>query len=395
MIVATLTMTVSYMDRTTLSVLAPSVTKALDISESAYGWLAAAFSFAYLVGTPLGGWWIDRAGARRGLVTSLLMWSIVAALHAVAPVMGVLFGLRLALGIAEGPALPGAVQVVRRALPATERDRGIGLVFAATSIGGMLAPPLASALYRAAGWRVAFLGSGLAGLAWVPLWIAMTRRADVRAALDVAPNPKQPRPPLRALVVDPVMIRALIAVFACTPVLAFFTSWGAKFLVGTFQLKQQDVGHYLWLPPLCFGAGTFMFGDLSSRLSRAAHAPPRALFAIAMVFASMIVLLPSADTPWHAMAITGVAIAGGGGLLALSTADLLSRVPPEVVAAASGTLAGAQSLAYIAVSPVIGSLVQHFHDYDAATLVLGAWVLPGSLIWLAWRPANQLRPRNG
>src|SRR5512139_3534781 len=82
---ATFTMTVSYIDRTTLAVLAPSVTKALGISETAYGWLASAFSIAYLLATPLSGWWIDRIGARRGLVWSVLLWTIVAALHAVVP----------------------------------------------------------------------------------------------------------------------------------------------------------------------------------------------------------------------------------------------------------------------------------------------------------------------
>ncbi|MBC7978736.1 MAG: MFS transporter, partial [Myxococcales bacterium] len=60
----------SYVDRMTLAVLAPAVTKALDISDEAYGWLGSAFSMAYLFGTPFAGWWIDRAGARRGLVAS-------------------------------------------------------------------------------------------------------------------------------------------------------------------------------------------------------------------------------------------------------------------------------------------------------------------------------------
>src|SRR5678816_4665724 len=102
-LVATFTMTVSYVDRQTLAVLAPSVTKALGISDQAYGWLGSAFSMAYLIGTPFAGWWIDRAGARRGLVASVFAWSAVAALHALVPGFAMLFVLRLALGITEGP----------------------------------------------------------------------------------------------------------------------------------------------------------------------------------------------------------------------------------------------------------------------------------------------------
>src|SRR5689334_1620162 len=70
-LVATLTMAVSYIDRQAIATLAPSVKAALDISGKEYGWLGSAFSFAYLAATPLCGWWIDRVGARRGLVLSV------------------------------------------------------------------------------------------------------------------------------------------------------------------------------------------------------------------------------------------------------------------------------------------------------------------------------------
>ena len=53
-LVATSTMAIGYIDRQALSVLAPIVTKELEINETAYGWLASAFSMAYLVGTPVG-----------------------------------------------------------------------------------------------------------------------------------------------------------------------------------------------------------------------------------------------------------------------------------------------------------------------------------------------------
>src|SRR5215475_5138482 len=102
-LMATLTMTVSYFDRNAMGVLAPEMTKALGISNTAYGWVGSAFSMAYLLGTPVAGWWIGIIGARRGLLASVLTWSVVAALHAVMPGFAVLFALRLALGLAEGP----------------------------------------------------------------------------------------------------------------------------------------------------------------------------------------------------------------------------------------------------------------------------------------------------
>jgi ACS family hexuronate transporter-like MFS transporter len=386
-IAATLTMTVSYIDRATLAVLAPSVTKALDISDQEYGWLTAAFSVAYLIATPLAGWWIDRVGARRGLVGSVLVWSTVAALHALAPGLGLLFALRIALGFAEGPSFPGAAQTVQRVLPPADRARGFGVLFTGSSIGGMLVPPLASWLYGLAGWRVAFLGTAAIGLLWVPLWLLVTRPRDVRTQLDATAESAGvvERATFGELIRHPILLRALIAIFAAAPVLGFMMAWGAKYLEREFSVKQVDVGHYLWLPPLLLDAGAIAFGDLASRQRRAPGAPPRALYAIAMVLAATMALLPFAAAPWAGVSIAAIAMAGGGALYTLTTADLLGRMPAGSVSLAGGIMAGAQSLALIIVNPLIGRSVEHFGNYDLVAIAIGCWAVPGSLIWIAWR----------
>jgi MFS transporter, ACS family, aldohexuronate transporter len=395
-IVATLTMTVSYIDRITLAVLAPTVTKVLDISDEAYGWLGAAFSAAYLFGTPFAGWWIDRAGARRGLVASVLAWSAVAALHAVVPGFGVLLVLRLALGITEGPGFPGAAQTVQRILPERERERGFGVLFTGSSFGAMVAPPLASALFVLAGWRVAFLITTAAGLIWIPLWLFVTRSPAVRERLDVAvvvAAPAEPRPSFREMVTHPITIRALCGVFAAAPVFGFAQIWGAKYLVRTFALQQGEVGHYLWLPPVLFDAGAILFGDLASRQRRPEGAPPRMLFAIGIALAAVLATVPLAETPWQSMALMGIAMAGGGVMYTLITSDLLARMPPGSVSFAGGILAGSQSLALIIANPLIGRAVDHLHSYDAVAIGLAVWAMPGSLIWLLWRPPVRFEAR--
>ncbi|MBA3398074.1 MAG: MFS transporter [Deltaproteobacteria bacterium] len=392
-LVATLTMTVSYIDRATLAVLAPSVTKALGISDTAYGWLTSAFSIAYLVATPLSGWWIDRVGARRGLLGSLLLWTSIAALHALVPGFATLFILRIALGIAEGPSFPGAAQTLQRVLPPDERARGFGVLFTGSSIGGMLVPPLASWLFGLGGWPLAFVGTAAVGLLWVPLWLLVTRRADVRARMDTPPAAEDvvPRASFRDLASHPILLRGLCAIFAAAPIAGFALGWGAKFLDRTFRVAQEDVGHYLWLPPLMFDAGAILFGDLASRLRRAPGAPPRLLFAIAFILGTALALLPLATTPWQAMAFLGIAMIGAGAMYTLATADLLSRVPARNVSLAGGMMAGSQSLALIIMNPLIGASVDHAGDYHAVTIALGIWVIPGSLVWLAWRPPSYAR----
>jgi ACS family hexuronate transporter-like MFS transporter len=391
-IVATLTMTVSYIDRATFSVLAPTVTKALHINETQYGLLQSAFAIAYLVGTPVAGWWIDRVGARRGLVGSILLWTSVAALHALAPTFGVLFMLRIALGLAEGPGFPGAAQTMHRVLPPADRERGFGVLFTGSSIGGMIAPLLAGFLFGLTdSWRLAFLGTALVGLVWVPIWIGITSMRRVRAELDAPPEvlPKaqirHKRPAFFVLVLQPNMVRSLAAIFAVAPITGFAVAWGAKYLVAMFAIPQKSVGHFLWMPPVVFDVGAILFGDLASRQRRPAGQSPRLLFGIGVLLAMTLALLPFAQTPWQSMSILGIAMAGGGAIYAIVTADLLSRVPREQVSFAGGILAGAQSLAHVIISPLVGMTVDHYKSYDVAAVALGIWVIPGTTFWLLRR----------
>lgn len=390
-IIAMLTMTVSYIDRSTLAVLAPSVTKALGLTEAQFGLLASAFAMAYLVATPLSGWWIDRIGARRGLVPSVLLWSSIAAMHALVPNFAVLFMLRIALGITEGPGFPGAAQTMARVLPVEDRPRGFGLLFMGSSIGGMIAPLLAPRLFALGGWRFAFLGTAVIGLAWIPLWIFMTRPKAVRDRLDLPRAVTARGPSIGALARDPRMIRAWLGIAAVAPISGFMSTWGAKYLAKTFGTKQVDVGDYLWLPPLLLDLGLIGFGDLAVRLRRGAtgDGTTRVLHAIAVtIAASTMIALPWIDGAWPAVIVGGLGLAGAGGVYTLVTSDLIGRLPPGSVSTAAGTVAAAQSLSHIICNPLIGRSVDAHGDYTVAAVALGLWAIPGSIAWLVWRPVG-------
>jgi MFS transporter, ACS family, hexuronate transporter len=403
-LVATFTMAVSYVDRQTLSVLAPTVQAKLGIRDEAYGWLISAFSIAYLVGAPIAGRVIDRVGARRGLFTAVLIWSGVAALHAIVPGFGVLFALRIALGLAESPSFPGAAQTIHRALPPKDRPRALGILFSGSSFGAMVAPPLATFLLARGGFRFAFFGSAIVGLSWVPLWLMVTRAPEARAVID---HPEPPASAPRAevfpgptaehagpLVFHPAVLRAVMVVLATSPILAFYFNWSAKYLVHDRGIAQIDVARYLWFPPLVYDAGSILFGHLASvARARGDKSVPRALVAAAVALLMLSFAAPYAGSARDTMLVASVALAGGGGLFALATTEMLARVSPSRISAAGGITAAAQSLAYIIANPLIGRSVEATKSYTQAFVALTAWVVPGCVAWLFWpSPAADRSP---
>ncbi|MFO0674742.1 MAG: MFS transporter [Polyangiaceae bacterium] len=381
---ATLLMAVSYLDRQVFAILAPTLTRELAIDDATYGWLAATFSFAYLVAPPFAGALLDRTGVRVGLPLAVVAWSVVAALHAGVSGVVMLFGLRFLLGLAESPSFPGAARVVREVVAPASRSRAFGVLFTGSSLGAIIAPRLATAMFSSFGWRFTFVGTALVGLLWIPAFTLAARRSPVRDVLDAARAEPAASGGFVTAIRTPAVWRSTAIIVAAAPVAAFSLLWGAKMLVGRFGIAQKDVGTYLWLPPLVFDVGAIVFGDLASRLRARSPAWVALPFGVAALLSVAVALVVTTRDPWAAVAFVGVAMAGVGGVFAIQTAVLLERMPPALASVAAGINAGAQSLAYIVASAIVGRVVSRTGGYDAALVGLGLWAIPGALVWLVW-----------
>ncbi|HEX6546608.1 MAG TPA: MFS transporter, partial [Bryobacteraceae bacterium] len=67
--------TVNYLDRQTLSILAPALLEQFRMTNAEYGEVVAAFMLAYTVMNGVSGRIIDRVGAKLGYLLTILVWS--------------------------------------------------------------------------------------------------------------------------------------------------------------------------------------------------------------------------------------------------------------------------------------------------------------------------------
>src|SRR6478736_3355011 len=72
---------ISYIDRNTLAILAPTILRELHLSAEQYGWIISAFSIAYMLGNPVWGVILDRIGVRRGMMFAVGIWSLASVSH--------------------------------------------------------------------------------------------------------------------------------------------------------------------------------------------------------------------------------------------------------------------------------------------------------------------------
>ena len=173
-----LVITINYVDRQVLGVLKPIIEEDMGWSEVDYGNIVTAFQASYGIGLLVVGRWLDRVGTRKGMAIAIALWSIAAAFHSAARSVLAFILARVALGIAESAAYPGAVKSVAVWIPRRERALGVGILNAGANVGVLMTPIVGIMVAGLYGWRAAFLVTGLLGFAVFALWLWLFRQPD-------------------------------------------------------------------------------------------------------------------------------------------------------------------------------------------------------------------------
>ena len=103
---------INYMDRQTLSLLAPYLKVTYHWTNSDYANLVIAFRVAYAAGQTVCGRWMDRIGTRLGITITVFFYSVASILTPLANGFLSFMGFRVMLGFGESANWPAATKVV-------------------------------------------------------------------------------------------------------------------------------------------------------------------------------------------------------------------------------------------------------------------------------------------
>jgi ACS family hexuronate transporter-like MFS transporter len=168
--------TINYIDRMVMGILAPDLREAYQIDNLAYGYITAAFGLSYALGQMVSGRWLDWIGVRVGYAVALTAWSAASMLHALSRSAWGFGFFRGVLGVTESPAYPAAVKTLAEWFPKKERALAMGVANAGANVGAVLAPAMVPWLAINYGWQAAFIVSGAIGLVWLFFWIPLYRK---------------------------------------------------------------------------------------------------------------------------------------------------------------------------------------------------------------------------
>ena len=270
---------INYVDRQTLSLLAPYLKLDYHWTNTDYANLVIAFRVAYSIGQTVFGRMMDRVGTRRGLTFTVAGYSIVSMLTSLASGFYSFAGFRFLLGAGESANWPAATKAVSEWFPNRERALATAIFDSGSSIGGAIAPFIVLWIYFRWGWRPAFMIPGLLGFVWLIAWRWLyyppethPRISDAELRLITADKLEnatslegKTKISWRDLLKLPQTWGTIAAKSFTDPVWFFVTDWFPIFLVAKgIELKTGLIA--VWVPFIAADLGNFFGGAVSGFL---------------------------------------------------------------------------------------------------------------------------------
>lgn len=395
----------NYIDRQTLSILAPTIQQDLKLTNEDYASVLNLFLVAYTIASLLSGRIVDKFGVRMSLALFVGWWSVANILTGFARSVGSLGLFRFLLGLGEAGNWTAAPKAVSEWFPARERGIAIGIYTLGATVGATVAPILIVALATWHSWQAAFVVAGVAGLLWLIPWLWLYRRPEEHPRINdaertlIVTGAQVPDPAAAQAQSDgwgkwwQVFVRreVWLLIFGrmlTDPVWYFFQFWFAKYLYDGRGLDQKQLA-VTWVVYLAADIGVLGGGWLSGRLIKRRVAPSQSRLWVMLGCAGVVPLaaaIPHVNALWLVLGLGMLAVLAHMAWLINLSALVVDIVPKRALGFTFGVVATGSSLGGMMMNKAVGGLVTNL-SYDPAFHFM---LLLHPLAWvLLW----QLRPK--
>ena len=397
--------TINYFDRSLIGVMAPTLEKMFEWTNSDYANIMISFKVAYAIGLLTMGGIIDRIGTKKGYTLSIVIWSVFGMLHAlVRPGFSVIgfAAARFGLGIGEAGSFPAAIKTTAEWFPKKDRAFATGLFNAATSIGAIAAPFVIGWIVHENGknWQIPFLITGVLSTIWVVLWLRTYKKPEVHPNVtkeelayiqEDSEVENEEKLPWKS-VLNKRQTWAFSVAKITDAVWWFYLFWGAKFLADSFEVNIKNIALPFFIIYILADVGSVFGGYLSGTFIRKGWTVNKARKRTLLICA--LIILPVSfvaftESKWVAVFLIGLAAAGHQAWSA-NVFTLVSDVfPKKAIASVVGIGGMVGMIAGILADMVLGSVL----DSAGNSGYFWAFLIAGSLYLTVLGIVHLLMPR--
>jgi ACS family hexuronate transporter-like MFS transporter len=353
---------VNYINRQTLSILAPVISEQFHLTHSQLSHIFGAFQLSYAATWFLGGIFLDIVGTRLGLSIAVIWWSLTSIFTTFANSAATFESLRFLLGIGEGLNWPGASKAVAEWFPPHERSVAVAIFDSGSSVGGALAAIAVPWITFRFGWRSAFTFSGLLGFVWLVCWLLVyPRQVPGESKLSTGTRIRNWRGWVTALKRRETWA-IVIGRSLTDPVWWFYVFWLPQYLSDARGFSLQQIAAFAWIPFVAADIGNFLGGFISRALIRRGMAVLSARKWVCVVSClPMLAGIPAAlvSNPLSALAYICVALLGYACWSTMGLTLPSDLFKSEVVGSVTGLSGLGAGLVSTLFTLVVGTLADH------------------------------------
>ncbi len=393
---------INYINRQTLSVLAPVITQQFHLNHSQLSWVFGFFQLSYAGMWLIGGVLLDIVGTRLGLAIAVIWWSIISMLTGLANSLTQFAVFRFLLGIGEGCNWPGASKTVAEWFPAKERGVAVAIFDSGSSVGGAVAAIVVPWVAISLGWRYAFVVSGALGFVWLALWLRVyyplnqhprltsEEKELIEAGRDTAKvSTRAGAGRYLTLLTDRNTWGILLGRSLTDPIWWFYVFWLPQYLSDARGFSLKQIAAFAWIPFVAADIGNFTGGLISGFLIKRGMPTLQARKWVCVVSCLPVIAgIPAAraHNAYVALALIAFAVWGYASWSTMGLTFPSDLFPQDVVASVTGVSGLGAGLAGTAFTLIVGKLVDRFSYYPAFFIAATMPLLATVAVLILLRP---------
>lgn len=377
---------VNFIDRSAISFVIEPLKKEFHFTDTQFGMILSAFGMGYMLLTALGGWLVDRWGARIVWPLAAITWSLCVGLLGFASGFLGFMVLRFLLGVTEGPHFPAMTRSISDWLPSSERARALSLGLVAIPLSAVVGAPITSYLVADFGWRVMFMAMSALGIVWAFVWywcfrdrpedskyVSESEKELIATSHTKQAQTEKAQVDWRFILTHPTLVANNIAYFAFGYMLFFATLWLPGYFLTQHGLNLKSVGWYLtipWLVGACFlKAGGILSDWLYKKTGSRRLARSHVIWCSQLIAAAFFLAL--GFTQSFTLSLVFLSLGLGFGLMPQPAFFSINiDVAKERSGASQGITSSCLSIAGIAAPILTGFLIDLTGNYQGAFLLL-------------------------
>lgn len=346
---------VGFIDKTAINIAIIPISEEFGLSADHQGLIISAFFLAYSMTQLIGGYLVDRFGARRVLSSAVAVWSLGTAASGAVHNAVALAATRAMTGAGEAVFPAGGSVAITEHFEKSQMARAKSVLQSGASVGFAVGSIVITSLIAAHSWQMMFFALGGVGLFLsAALFFIMKPENDTPAVKDKVESVSEKKR-IGALLKNSLTWKITLVYFFTNIVFWGLQSWLPSYWVKVKGMSMVQMGAYSMIPP---ALGFISFLTCGWLLDRFFHQKEKYLICIgSAVSAIFIYLMANEESIPLAFAYLSVSNVFLNAISISVFVSIMKHFPQNTVGTATGLINSLAQLGSFASPMLIGAVL--------------------------------------